>query len=189
MKNIFILVFALLCLGAKAQENSAAEIKFPVADPSPADIVYYPLNAPKVKADDATKPIIKIIYSRPQKKGREIFGVLEQYGKVWRFGANESTEVRFFQKVTIGGKKIKAGTYSLFAIPNKDKWTIIVNSQTDRWGAFTYDQSKDLVRVEVPVKTLAKSIEYFSLTFTPKEKGANLIIGWDKTQVELPIGF
>lgn len=188
MKNIFILIFALLCFGVKAQET-VAEIKFPVADPSPADIVYYPLNAPKVKADDTTKPIIKIIYSRPQKKGREIFGVLEQYGKVWRFGANENTEVRFFQKVTVGGKKIKAGTYSLFAIPDKEKWIIIINSQTDRWGAFTYDQSKDVVRVEVPVKALTKSIEYFSLTFTQKEKGANLIIGWDKTQVELPISF
>ncbi|PWS27895.1 hypothetical protein DHW03_10000 [Pedobacter yonginense] len=188
MKNIFILVFALLCLGVKAQE-AVSDVKFPSADPSPADIVYYPLNAPKAKTEDAVKPIIKIIYSRPQKKGREIFGVLEQYGKVWRFGANESTEVRFFQKVIIGGKKIKAGTYSLFAIPEKDKWTIILNSQTDKWGAFTYDQSKDLARVEVPVKTLAKAVEYFSLTFTPKENGANLIIGWDKTQVELPISF
>jgi len=188
MKNIFILVFVLFCMGVKAQD-SVSDVKFPVADPSPADIVYYPLNAPKAKAEDAVKPIIKIIYSRPQKKGREIFGVLEQYGKVWRFGANESTEVRFFQKVTIGGKKLKAGTYSLFAIPEKDKWTIIVNSQTDKWGAFTYDQSQDLVRVEVPVKTLAKPVEYFSLTFSPKENGANLIIGWDKTLVELPISF
>jgi len=188
MKNIFIVVFALLCFGAKAQEV-ATDVKFPMADSSPVDIVYFPLNAPKVKTEDSSKPIIKIVYSRPQKKGRDIFGVLEQYGKIWRFGANESTEIRFFQKVNIGGKKIKAGTYSLFSIPNKDKWTIIVNSQTDRWGVFTYDQSKDVVRVDVPVKTLVKPIEYFSLTFTDKVNGANLIIGWDKTQVELPISF
>ncbi|WP_231426673.1 DUF2911 domain-containing protein [Pedobacter sp. Leaf250] len=187
MRYIFIVVFALLCFNVKAQETSTNEVKFPVADPSPADIVYFPLNAPKAK--DATKPIIKIVYSRPQRKGREIFGVLEQYGKVWRFGANENTEVRFFEKVTIGGKKIKAGVYSLFAIPNKDTWTIIVNSQTDKWGAFSYDQTKDIVRVNVPVKTLAKPIEYFSLTFTGRSDGANLIIGWDKTQVELPISF
>jgi len=189
MRNIFIVVFALLCFSAKAQQGATAEIKFPVADPSPADIVYFPLNAPKAKAGELTKPIVKIIYSRPQKKGRDIFGVLEQYGTVWRFGANESTEVRFFKKVNIGGKKIKAGTYSLFAIPNKDTWTIIVNSETDKWGAFTYDQSKDVVRVNVPVKTLTKPIEYFSLTFTPISNGANLVVGWDKTQVELPIVF
>ncbi|KQM65323.1 hypothetical protein ASE74_10695 [Pedobacter sp. Leaf216] len=189
MKNIFIVVFALFCFSAKAQQATTADVKFPAADPSPADIVYFPLNAPKAKAVDLAKPVIKIVYSRPQKKGRDIFGVLEQYGNVWRFGANESTEVRFYKKVTIGGKKIKAGNYSLFAIPNKDTWTIIVNSETDKWGAFTYDQSKDIVRVNVPVKTLIKPIEYFSLTFTPSTDGANLIIGWDKTQVELPIIF
>jgi hypothetical protein len=189
MKNIFIVVFALFCFSARAQQASPAEVKFPAADPSPADIVYFPLNAPKAKAGDPIKPIIKIVYSRPQKKGRDIFGVLEQYGNVWRFGANESTEVHFFKKVSIGGKKIKAGTYSLFAIPNKDTWTIIVNSETDKWGAFTYNQAKDIVRVNVPVKTLAKPIEYFSITFTPLASGATLIAAWDKTQVELPIAF
>jgi len=187
MKHIFIVVFALICFGAKAQQ--ATEVKFPVADSSPADIVYFPLNAPKAKAGDLTKPVIKVVYSRPQKKGRDIFGVLEQYGTVWRFGANESTEIRFFKKVNIGGKKIKAGTYSLFAIPNKDTWTIIINSETDKWGAFSYNQAKDIVRVNVPVKTLVKPIEYFSLTFTPATEGATLIAGWDKTQIELPINF
>jgi len=189
MRNIVVLVFALLCFSAKAQEPTNADVKFAAADPSPADIVYFPLNAAKVKADDAAKPVIKVVYSRPQKKGRDIFGVLEQFGKVWRFGANESTEIQFFNKVTISGKKIKAGKYSLFAIPNKDIWTIIINSQTDRWGAFSYDQKKDLVRVNVPVKSLSKAIEYFSITFTPLASGATLIAAWDKTQIELPIAF
>jgi len=189
MKNIFIIVFVLLCFSARAQEATNADVKFAAADPSPADIVYFPLNAAKVKADEATKPIIKIVYSRPQKKGRDIFGVLEQFGNVWRFGANESTEVRFFKKVTISGKKIKAGSYSLFAIPNKDNWTVILNSQTDRWGAFTYDQKKDIVRVNVSVKPLLKPVEYFSITFTPLPSGATLVAAWDKTQIELPIAF
>ena len=189
MRNIFVLIFALLCFSAKAQENLPAEVRFPIADPSPADILYFPINTPKAKEGENLKPVIKIIYSRPQKKGRDIFGVLEQFGNVWRFGANESTEIRFFKKVTISGKKIKAGTYSLFAIPNKDTWTIILNSQTDRWGAFTYDQKKDIVRVNIPVKSLSKPIEYFSITFTPLTTGATLIAAWDKTQVELPIAF
>ncbi|MFC3561326.1 DUF2911 domain-containing protein [Pedobacter jamesrossensis] len=189
MRNVLILVLALLCFSVNAQETTNTEVKFAAADPSPADIVYYPLNAAKVKTDDATKPVIKVVYSRPQKKGRDIFGVLEQYGKVWRFGANESTEIRFYDKVTIGGKKIKAGIYCLFAIPNKDTWTIIINKQTDRWGAFTYDESKDVIRLNVPVKTLVKPVEYFSVTFTPLDKGATLIAAWDKIQVEFPITF
>lgn len=188
MRNIFIVVFALFCFGAQAQETAGIETKFPVADPSPADIVYYPLNAPKAKNGEV-KPIIKVIYSRPQKKGRDIFGVLEQYGKVWRFGANENTEIRFFEKVRIGNKKIKAGTYSLFAIPNKDNWTMIINKQTDKWGAFTYDQTKDILRIDVPVKALSKPLEYFSITFTKTDNGATLIAGWDKTVVELPVIF
>lgn len=189
MKNVFILIFALLSLGVKAQEASSTEVKFSVPDASPADIVYYPLNAAKVKAGDKSRPIIKLVYSRPQKKGRDIFGVLEQYGAVWRFGANESTEIRFFEKVNIGGKKIKPGTYSLFAIPDKDTWTIILNTQTDRWGAFSYDDSKDIVRLNVPVKNLTKPVEYFSITFTSLDRGATLIASWDKVQVELPISF
>jgi len=189
MRNIFILIFALLCFSAKAQQSASADVKFAAADPSPADIVYFPLNAAKVKTDEDAKPIIKVVYSRPQKKGRDIFGVLEQFGNVWRFGANESTEIRFYKKVNIGGKKIKAGNYSLFAIPNKDTWTIILNSQTDRWGAFTYDQKKDVVRVNIPVKSITKPIEYFSITFIPLTTGATLIAAWDKTQVELPIVF
>lgn len=189
MRNIFIVVIALFCFSAKAQETFSTDVMFPVIDPSPADIVYYPLNAPKAKNGEISNPVIRIIYSRPQKKGREVFGVLEQFGKVWRFGANESTEIRLFKKVNIGGKNIKAGTYSLFAIPNKETWTIILNSQTDKWGAFSYDQSKDIVRVNVPVKILNKSIEYFSITFIPKDSGTNLIASWDKTQVELPIIF
>ncbi|RZL14223.1 MAG: DUF2911 domain-containing protein [Pedobacter sp.] len=189
MKNIFIVALALFCFTAKAQDASNSDVKFPAIDPSPADIVYYPLNAAKAKPNEASLPIIKVVYSRPQKKGREVFGVLEQYGKVWRFGANESTEIRFFKKVTIGGKKIKAGTYSLFAIPNKDTWTIIINKQTDKWGAFSYDESKDVVRVNTIAKNLAKPVEYFSITFNQKDGGANLIAAWDKTQIEFPISF
>lgn len=163
----------------------AQDIKFPALDSSPADIVYYPLNVAKAK--DAAVPLIKVVYSRPSKKGREIFGVLEQFGKVWRAGANENTEIRFYKTAAIGGKKIKAGTYSLFVIPNKDKWTIIINKQTDKWGAFTYDETKDVLRTDVEVKTLDKPIEVMSITFTTQAYGANLVIGWDSSIVELPI--
>ncbi len=187
MKKLsFCLLLALFGFTANAQ---TAAIKFPNVDSSPMDALYYPLNAVKVKKEDKSMPIIKVLYSRPMKKGREIFGVLEPFDQVWRLGANENTEIYFDQSVTIGGKKIKAGKYALFAIPSKDKWTIIVNKQTDRWGAFNYDQAKDVVRVDVPTIKLDKVIESFSMTFTDLTDGANLIMGWDTTQVVLPIYF
>ncbi|WP_113651467.1 DUF2911 domain-containing protein [Pedobacter namyangjuensis] len=183
MKNLGLcLLLALFVLGAKAQN---ATVKFANVDASPMDALYYPLNV--VKAKDNSTPVIKVIYSRPAKKGREVFGVLEQFNKVWRLGANENTEISFYKTVTIGNKKIKAGTYSLFAIPNKDKWTIIVNKQTDKWGAFSYDQAKDVVRVDVSVSKLDKPIENFSMTFTDLVGGTNLVMAWDATQVMLPI--
>ena len=181
------LILAFFSLMANAQSESA--IKFPPLDTSPMDALYYPINAAKVKKGNTDMPIIKVLYSRPSKKGREIFGVLEQFDKVWRLGANESTEINFWEPVTIGDKKIKAGKYSLFAIPGKEKWTIIVNKQTDRWGAFNYDEEKDVVRIEVPKVTLDKPIEIFSMTFTDMPDGATLIMAWDTTQVALPIYF
>lgn len=188
MKKLF-LIFALgiFTLNASAQNN--ASVKFPGVDASPLDVVYYPLNATKVKKEDNSSPIIRVLYSRPSKKGREIFGTLEQFDKVWRLGANENTEIDFFVPVTIGDKKIKAGRYSLFAIPSKDKWTIIVNKQTDRWGAFTYDETKDIVRVDVPVAKPEKPLEMLSMTFIEAADGANLVIAWDNTQTTLPIQF
>lgn len=191
MKKLSLyLVLAFFACTANAQNaTSSAVVKFPAVDSSPMDAIYYPLNAVKVKKDDVSMPIIKVLYSRPAKKGREVFGVLEQFDKVWRLGANENTEIYFDRAVIIAGKKIKPGTYSLFAIPSKDKWTMIVNKQTDRWGAFNYDQAKDVVRAEVPVVKLDAAIEVFSMTFADLADGANLVIGWDKTQVALPIQF
>jgi hypothetical protein len=186
MRNAFVLFFAVFCLTAKAQDSA---VKFPNTDASPVDIAYFPLNAAKVKKDDPTKPIVKVVYSRPAKKGREIFGGLEPFDKVWRVGANESTEIRFYKDVTIGDKKIKAGIYSLFAIPNKDKWSFIINSDVDKWGAYNYDQTKDIVRVEVPTKTLPTTVEALAITFAKTDTGANLVLGWDNTLVELPIAF
>src|SRR3546814_1045144 len=90
---------------------------------------------------------------------RSVFGELEKYGKVWRTGANESTEIRFYTDATFGGKQIPAGTYSLFTIPNEGNWTVIINSATDGWGAYSYDQGKDVARVEVPAQRTSGTVE------------------------------
>lgn len=183
MRKLFLSVLLVVVVQlANAQTNS---IKLPKLDESVLDMVYYPLNAAKSKG--ATQPRMRVLYSRPQKKGREIFGVLEQYDKVWRLGANESTEIQFFTDVIVGKKKIKAGRYSLFAIPGKEQWVLIINKITDRWGAFSYDSAKDVARVQVPVIKLDKPVEALSITFDDSSNGANLVIAWDFIQVQLPI--
>ncbi len=189
MKKLsFLVVLTFSAFGLFAQSTKTSEgIVFPQVDSSPLDVVYYPLNTTKSKEN--TDPVIRVFYSRPFKKGREIFGVLEPFDKVWRLGANESTEIDFFKPVFINNTKIKSGRYSLFAILGKEKWTLIVNKQTDKWGAFSYDQTKDVVRIEVPVEKPSKVIEMLSMTFNEGENTANLIIGWDNTQVSLPIKF
>src|SRR5665811_1771669 len=96
--------------------------------------------------DKVTEPLaIRLIYSRPQLNGRRIFGELQDYGEVWRIGANEATEIEFFRDVKINNKKIKKGRYTLDCIPYADKWTLIVNRETNTWGIFKYDQTKDVV--------------------------------------------
>ncbi|PWT71841.1 MAG: hypothetical protein C5B59_17010 [Bacteroidetes bacterium] len=130
---------------------------------------------------------IKVTYGRPYKKGRDIFGKLEPYGKVYRVGADEATTIKFDKDGTFAGKPVKAGTYTLFAIPNEDKWTIILNSQLGQWGAFDYNKykDKDVLHADVPVKKLSSPVEQLTIRFVPSD----MIIEWDKTQVSVPVNF
>jgi Protein of unknown function (DUF2911) len=155
------------------------------------DMSYYPNGYPVLKIQDkATEPLVaRVVYSRPQKNGRTIFGDLLEYGQVWRLGANEATEIEFFMPVKLGGTKIKKGRYTLYCIPNADKWTIIVNRETDTWGSFKYDETKDIVRVDVPVQKQTEVLESFVMVFEKAYNGATLNIGWDNIRVSLPIQF
>jgi hypothetical protein len=132
---------------------------------------------------------IKVAYGQPSKRGRVIFGDLEPYGEVWRTGANQATEITFTKNVLFANKPVKAGTYTLFSIPDKNHWTLILNGQLGQWGAFEYEKHKvkDIAKVSVPVKTLPEVVE--KLTFTIKEKtsGADISIAWDQTVVVVPI--
>jgi hypothetical protein len=178
-KNRFTPLLALLFIGSCLAANAQ---KFAPMDPSPLDISYYPSGA----SMESKPALIKVIYSRPYKKGREIFGKLEPFGKVWRAGANEETEIKFYKPATIAGKTIPAGTYSLFILPEKDSWTFIINKQVDHWGAYSYDKSLDVVRAKVSIKKPTSPIENFSISFT--DSGV-LVAGWDSTFAELPIKF
>ncbi len=177
----------LLLLMLSIFSMNAQSPKFPPLDKSPVDIAYFPAKSVKVKVGDQATPLIKVIYSRPSANGRKIFGGLQDFDKVWRIGANESTEIRFFRPVIIRGEEIPAGTYSLFAIPEPHKWTVILNKDTDIWGTYAYDQTKDLLRTIVPVKQLSSPLESLTITFTELSSGANLIIAWENTFVEVPI--
>jgi hypothetical protein len=153
------------------------------------DMAYFPHNFAHDRKPGA-KAIVRVIYSRPQKSGREVFGSLVPYGKVWRAGANEATEVKFYQDVELGGKKVKAGTYSLFTIPGEKEWTIILNTDLDYWGAYSYNAKNDLARVTAPAKEVNDSVENFTIQFVDKgAKKGNMTIAWDKTAVEVPFTF
>lgn len=187
---LFACIFALLVVEANAQKMRGI-------DKSPMDMAYYPDNfahdrkfAPKLIGD--MPAIVRVTYSRPAKKDREVFGTkIVPYGEVWRLGANESTEIKFYQDVTIQGKKVKAGTYSLFAIPTATEWTIILNKDLDFWGAYSYNKDNDVLRVSVPTKKTDEMIENFSIQCI---KGSNdketiMKMAWDTTLVEVPISF
>lgn len=141
-------------------------------------------EARKSPHESVSNDNIKITYGRPYKKGRDIFGGLEKYGKVWRTGADEATVISFSKDVSFAGKPVKAGTYSWFSIPNKENWTIILNTQTGQSG-MEYNQSRDLLRVEVPSKTLDHTVE--QLTFRLETNA--IILEWDKTQVTVPVQY
>ena len=182
---IAILFFITTCVLATAQS------KVPAVDKSPMDMSYYPAGYPVLKIQDkATEPLVaRVIYSRPQRNGRTIFGELVEYGKVWRLGANEATEIEFFQNVRIGGAKVKRGRYTLYCIPFEEKWTMIINRETDTWGSFKYDETKDVTKFDVPVAKQTEVTEFMSMYFDKSPMGASLIMQWDNVKVALPITF
>lgn len=108
---------------------------------------------------------ITLVYSRPNVKGRKIFGGMEAYGTVWRTGANSATELKFSDDVIIDGKKVPAGDYGLFSIPGKDEWTIIISKKPQQWGAYTYKESDDLMRFTVKTDKLKDLTETMTLDF------------------------
>lgn len=148
-----------------------------------------PPLSPRVSAEGKN---IKIEYGQPSKRGRVLFGpegseALEKYGKVWRLGANMSTDITFAKDGTFGGKPIKAGTYSMFAIPTEKDWTIIVNGVPGQRGASEYDKNKDkdVLRITVPKKTYKNSEE--KMTFRVEKSSVDF--QWDNVGFSIPTKF
>lgn len=166
-------------------------------DKSPMDMSYFPVDYPQQKMATPTMadPVARVIYSRPQKKGRMIFAdsssgenVIQFYGHEWRLGANEATEIEFFKSVTINKQKILPGRYIIYCIPYPNKWKLIINENLYSWGLHI-DKSKDLSEIEVPVIKNNVQIEYFSMLFQHAAYGCNLVMAWGDIKVVLPINF
>jgi hypothetical protein len=159
-------------------------------DISPMDMSYYPPDYPQQKMGGTISepPLARIIYSRPHLQGRKLFHDVLKYGEPWRLGANEATELDLFRDATIQGKKIKAGRYILYCIPQAHEWTIKLNGNIDSWG-LKPDASKDLASFSIPVTETNYRIEYLTIIFEKKDAGSDILMTWDNLEARLPIGF
>lgn len=167
-----VLLFILISCNMQGQ-------KFSKLDKSPMDIASYP----SIHDDSNTQ--IKIIYSRPQLKGRALSDLIPN-DKVWRTGANEATEIIFYKNMKFEEHKIKAGTYTLATIPGEKEWVIILSSGVNVWGAYSYKEEKDIARVTVPISKGNDVLEAFSIALEKSEKGVDMILGWDTLRVRVP---
>jgi len=184
MKFITAVLFCLVTF------SSLAQVQPTDLDKSPMDMNYSPQSYPILKMNGklTALPSARVIYSRPQKAGRTIFGGIVSYGQIWRLGANEATEIEFFKNVKIDGKNVPKGRYTIYAICNETKWTLILNNEKDVWGLY-YNSKKDVLRTDVPVRNTDNIVEVFTMYFEDVKNGTNLTILWDNVKVVLPISF
>ena len=145
-----------------------------------------PASPPAVVIQKVGKTEVMVKYAKPSVKGRLVFGTKEQkalvpYGEVWRTGANEATTIEFSNDVTIQGKPLAKGVYSLFSIPGPTEWTVIFNSEAKQWGAYTYKAEKDVLRVTGKVSEHAMT-EQFNIGVSPE---GQITLEWDKTSVSI----
>ena len=178
MKKTTIIISSLLILSLLLTTHSSAQ-KFSDLDVSPMDISSYPSNY-----RDSNKQL-KIIYSRPQLKGRSI-EKLTPKGTIWRTGANEAAELILYSDFYLGETLLKAGSYTLATIPGEKEWTIIINSDLNTWGAYFYNEANDVARISVPVSRGDSSIEAFSIAFDEGDNGVNMHLAWDTLRVVVP---
>ena len=130
---------------------------------------------------------IKTDYSSPRMKGRKIYGDLVPYGEVWRTGANEATTFVTNADLEVGGKNVPAGSYTIFTVPNADKWTLIINKKTGEWGIPYKYQGDELARVGMKVSKLPSPVEDFTISYEKSGSGCTMNIDWDTTGASVEI--
>lgn len=187
MKKIFVSVVAAAALFIVTQVNAQEE--FAALDASPMDVTFFPSNSANAEFNgDRVEAKIKLYYSRPQLKGRPLSDLIPG-DKAWRFGANEATEITFYQNVNIGGTKVKAGTYAVSADVKAGKWTFIIGSKVNTWGNFLPNGNKEIARVEGVVSSNSSVVEALSMKFKAVDGGAHLVVGWGNVIAQMPINF
>ncbi len=144
-------------------------------------------SPPATATVDLGGTTVTIDYSSPRLKGRHVGGEVATYGQVWRLGANESTTLVTTGNITVGGKAVPAGSYTMFAIPGKDKWTLIISKKTGEWGTDYPGESNDLARIDLKVSATPSSVENFTISFEKTGMGANLNFDWDTTRASVAI--
>ena len=177
MKRTTLLTSLLFAFALLLSTNVSAQ-KFPKLDKSPMDAAAFPTNY-----KDANKSI-KIIYSRPQLKGRDL-ATLAPNGKVWRVGANEAAELTLFADMKLGDSSVKAGTYTFYLIPNETEWTAIISTDLNVWGSYFYNEANDVARLSVPV-TSGEDLDAFSIVFVEADGAINMHLGWGTTRIAVP---
>jgi hypothetical protein len=176
MKTTFKAMLLLALTAALSTDLQAQALKMPQASTSQTITQNFGLGK------------ITLNYSRPNVKGRKIFGGLEPYGTVWRTGANSATMISFTEPVKIDGKELPAGDYGLFTIPGKDEWTVIFNKGAKQWGAYEYKEAEDVLRVKVKPIKLKEKVETFTMQFANVlATTAQLQLTWENTALNVDL--
>ncbi|WP_342646080.1 DUF2911 domain-containing protein [Mucilaginibacter sp. CSA2-8R] len=171
MKKLYTLLVAALAAGLTLTSQAQG---FKVPQASSAQTITQEFGLGK----------ITVSYSRPNVKGRKIFGGLEPYGKVWRTGANTATVITFTDDVTLDGNKVPAGEYALFTIPDTKEWTVVLNKTTKQWGAYEYKQADDFLRFKVKPGKTPQPVETFAIQFeNVMPSTADLHLMWERTDL------
>jgi hypothetical protein len=175
--SVILLSSSLFALRSNGQQDKGQR-------PSP------PAQAQFSFADGKT---VTVDYSSPRAKGRKIFGGLVPYGQVWRAGANEATTLTTDTAITVGGKTVPAGTYTLFTIPNEGKWTLIISKTTKNdkggplWGTNYAGEAQDLARTDMKVSSLPAAVENFTIALDKLGNGASLRMDWETTRASVEV--
>ena len=175
--KIYTIVFVLTTLMILVNKVQAQA--FEKLDKNPHDIVY-------CNEDENSKPQIKVVYGRPVANDDKVFGTQVPYGEIWATGCNEATEVKFYTDVMFGNKYVKAGTYVLYTIPGEKYWTIILSGKTDTYGSYFYNPKFNVAKIKVPASN-GDMLKIFSIAFSKKNYGSQMILAWAKTRVKIPL--
>jgi Protein of unknown function (DUF2911) len=166
-----IATLALACVALVARQDKSSR-------PSP------PAKAECKLSDGKT---IAIDYSSPRAKGRKIFGGLVPYGQIWRAGANEATTFATSSDITVGGRAVPAGKYTIFTVPAEDKWTLIISKKTGEWGTAYPGPDNDLARIEMKIAKTPSPVENFTIALDPAGNGCTLKMEWETTRASVDI--